>query len=120
MTSQATYTFGVVPGHPDATLLHLTGEMDETNLPELETQMEPIVHGKTAGAVVIDADGLLFINSKVVGYFAALYSSLCKQSRALLIAGMNENIQDILTLVGLTNLIPTFKTADDALKTLCN
>jgi anti-anti-sigma factor len=118
MTSQATYTFGAVPGHPDAVLLHLTGEMDETNLPELEMQMEPIVHGKTSGAVVIDAEGLLFINSKVVGYFATLYSSLRKQNRPLLITRMNENIQDILTLVGLTTLIPAFTTLEDAFKIL--
>ena len=102
----------------NAYVVHMKGEIDVTNLPDLEVAVKPIVDNADVKILILDCKDLVFIDSKVVGYFAYLYSTLSHSERKILITAANETINDILTLVGLTAIIPQFLTIDDALQNL--
>jgi len=96
-------------------IIHLEGEIDVAALPQLESAMKPLVENVSINVFVLDCANLMFIDSKVVGYMAYLYTTLSHAQRKLMFAATNETINDILTLVGLTSIIPSFATVDKAL-----
>ncbi len=96
-------------------IVHLSGEMDETNLPELEQAIAPLAEDATVKNVIFDFNGLEFINSKVIGYFASVYSTTKRVGHELIFANANETIMDILALVGLTEIVPNFNTLEEAI-----
>ena len=102
----------------NAYVIHMSGEIDVSNLPELEGVVNPLVQDTSVTSFVLDAGGLDFIDSKVVGYMAYLYSTLSKSGRKIVFAQTNSTINDILTLVGLTNIVSSYPTLDEALNSL--
>ena len=95
-------------------LIHAMGEIDQSNLPDLESAVKLILETPTLKAVVINCTDIAFINSKVVGYIAYLHTTLVKSGRKLVLAAMNETLSDILALVGLTSIIPHYETWEEA------
>ena len=102
----------------NAYVIHMSGEVDVSNLPELEGIVNPLVQDTSATVFILDAEGLEFIDSKVVGYMAYLYTTLSKAGRKIVFAQTNSTINDILTLVGLTNIVSSYPTIDEALHSL--
>ena len=98
--------------------IHMSGEVDINNLDELEKAVAPMIEKKSIKAFVIDCSNLEFIDSKIVGYIAYLHTTLNHSGRTLTIANTNETINDILTLVGLTTIIPAFESVDEAIQSL--
>lgn len=96
---------------------HLKGEIDVHRLPEAEAGLKPLVENSALTTLVLDARELTFIDSKVVGYIAYLRTTYTKSGRHLCLVGVNETVNDILSLVGLMQVIPHFATLDEALKT---
>jgi anti-anti-sigma factor len=99
----------------NAYIIHMIGEIDVSNLSDLESIIKPIIDNANVKAIILDCKDLLFIDSKVVGYIAYLSTTFGHSERKLLIASANETINDILTLVGLTAIVPQFSTIDEAL-----
>lgn len=99
-------------------VVHIVGEVDSGNLPELEGVLKPIIDDVKIKHIVFNCNDLIFIDSKVVGYIAYLHTTLSNVSRFIAFAQTNETINDILMLVGLTTIIPQFNTTEDALSNL--
>jgi anti-anti-sigma factor len=99
-------------------IIHLSGEIDITNLPEFESVMKPLLQNTNIQNFILDFNGLMFIDSKVVGYLAYLHTTLTHSKRKLIFSATNETINDILTLVGLTTIVPQFATVDEAFNSL--
>lgn len=99
-------------------ILHLSGEVDVTNLQDLENFVSPLVSDNNNKSLIIDCKGLKFIDSKIVGYIASLYTFLSNSNRKIIISSVNETISDILTLVGLTNIIQSFASFKEAIDSL--
>jgi len=99
-------------------IVHLKGEIDVTYLPELESNVKPLLENMSYAAIILDCENLIFIDSKIVGFIAYLYTSLMKADRKLAIADINETIDDILTLVGLKTLISYYDSVEKALNNI--
>lgn len=99
-------------------VIHLAGEVDVNRLSELEKAVTPLLNQATVKILILDCDGLEFIDSKVVGYIAYLHTTLSKSQRQLAVAHVNETINDILTLVGLNAIIPFYDSVEVAIETL--
>lgn len=102
----------------NAYVVHISGEIDVSNLPELEGVVNPLLQKDATNVYILDCSGLEFMDSKVVGYIAYLYTTLKKSQKNIFIIGANDTINDILTLVGLTSIIPAFSTSEEALNSL--
>lgn len=99
-------------------IVHLKGEIDVSYLPDFENVVKPLLDNAYYQAFILDCENLLFIDSKIVGYIAYLYTTLSKTSRKLFIADTNETINDILTLVGLKSVIPYYDSVEETLKNI--
>ncbi|MBU0578346.1 anti-sigma factor antagonist [Patescibacteria group bacterium] len=97
-------------------VIHMTGEIDVNQLPVLESITKPLLEENNVKGFVINCSELTFIDSKIVGYIAYLYTTLTHSNKKLLIAGANDTINDILTLVGLNAIITFFPTVDEAIQ----
>ncbi len=94
-------------------VVKLTGQIDESNLEELSNPLDTIK--KEYNIIILNIKDLYYINSKVIGYFAALYSDLNKSNKKLVFAEGNPQIMDIISLVGLTNIIEYYETESEAI-----
>ncbi|MBN1258597.1 STAS domain-containing protein [Candidatus Peregrinibacteria bacterium] len=97
-------------------LIHAGGEIDQTGLPDLENAVKPLLGNPALKILVLDCAALTFINSKVVGYLVYLHTTLAKSGRKLILAGLNETLTDILSLVGLITILPHYETWEQAVE----
>ena len=102
-----------VDKHPEIAHIVLSGAIDESNLEMVKTVVGPLMDDHTKKILALDFTNVEYINSKVVGYIASLYTLGQVNSTKLVIVGQNTNVMDILSLVGLTTLIEQKKSIND-------
>lgn len=102
-----------IENKPEVAYFILEGSIDESNLDELKNVVTPFVNDSVTKTIALDVQKLDYINSKVVGYIASLYTLGQVNSTKIVIVGENATIMDILSLVGLTTLIEQKKTVDE-------
>lgn len=96
-------------------VLALTGEMDETTLADVRTQVDPFLMDTNVKTIIFDVTNLNYINSKGIGYLVAVHTHLSKDQRTLVLAGASESVMDVIQLVGLTSIIRCVDTVEEAL-----
>ena len=90
----------------NAITINMIGEMDVNRLPEFEEEAKKVLQKPEISQVILNMERMSFMDSKTIGYIAYLYTTLKRTNRKLIISKPNENIIDILTLVGLNQIIP--------------
>jgi len=95
-------------------VVHLSGELDETSIEGLREKLDPLLNDRAVTQLILDLTNLEFINSKGIGYIVSIHTHLAKDSRVMKIAGANEAVMDVISLVGLTTIIPYFNTLEEA------
>jgi len=116
MPTTANITINSVEGNGAIKVIHVAGELDESNLPQFEAAITPLMEDKAVKVLIFNFMELKFMNSKVIGFFAYLYSTLNKDKRRIIFASYNQTIHDILTLVGLDKLVESSPTLDSAIQ----
>lgn len=96
-------------------VIHLNGELDEMSIENLKNQIDPFLNDKNVQRMIFDFTQLDFINSKGIGYMVATHTHMTKNARAIAIFGATEPVMDVISLVGLTNIIPYYATLEEAL-----
>lgn len=99
---------------PSVKVVHLKGELDEISVETLKTYVDPLLNDKNAVKIIFDFTELEFLNSKGIGYLVSVHTHLTKDGRSLVLAGAVEPVMDVISLVGLTSIVPYYKTLDDA------
>ena len=116
MPTTANITINSVEGNNAIKVIHVAGELDESNLPQFEGAITPIMEDKSVKVLIFNFMELKFMNSKVIGFFAYLYTTLSKDKRRIIFASYNQTIHDILALVGLDKLVDSAPTLDVAIQ----
>ena len=70
--------------------------------------------------LIFNLKGLEFISSKAIGYIASIHTTLNRNQRKMVLTDFNQTIKDILTLVGLDQIITTYPTFEEALQNIGN
>ncbi|MBN2306380.1 STAS domain-containing protein [Candidatus Peregrinibacteria bacterium] len=96
-------------------VVHITGELDEVSVETLKSQLDPLLADSSINQLIFDFGNLEFINSKGIGYLVSVHTHLAKDGRTMKLAGASESVMDVLSLVGLTNIIPYHATLEEAL-----
>jgi anti-anti-sigma factor len=104
-------------GDTSYALVTLTGQIDESNLTDFGVQIDPLI-GTGSQYLIFELAGLEFINSKVIGYLAAAHSKMDEFEQKMIFVNANQNIFDILELVGLTQLVPTLESEAKAVEAI--
>lgn len=96
-------------------IITLSGELDESNLEELRNKFEVFFNDVSIKTFIFDLSALEFINSKGIGFLVSIQTHLAKDKRRLMMAGAKEAVMDVIILVGLTSIIPHYKTVEEAI-----
>jgi len=82
----------------------------------LETVNEfiPKMRAETASYVVMDMSGVNFLDSAGVGALVSLFVSRRNQGKVFALAALSPQSSAVVTVAGLQNLLPIYKTAEEA------
>ena len=96
-------------------IIHVVGQLDESNVDEQAKSIYTLIEATPQGLTLIfDFAGLEYMNSKSIGYLTDWYSKVSSGGGKVLIASARDNIIDILQVVGLTQLINSYATLEEA------
>jgi anti-sigma B factor antagonist len=91
------------------------GQLDESNVDEKAQQIYQLIEQNPTNLnLIFDFEDLEYMNSKSIGYLTDWYGKVYENGGKIVIAKTRPNILDILQVVGLTQLIKTFATIDEA------
>jgi anti-anti-sigma factor len=105
----------VTNGDKIAKIITFKGQLDETNVDEKSKIIYALIEQTPKNLnLLLDFEGLEYMNSKSIGYLTDWYSKISEGGGKIVIAKAKPNILDILEVVGLTQLINCFSTQDEA------
>jgi stage II sporulation protein AA (anti-sigma F factor antagonist) len=93
----------------------IQGQLDETNVDEQSKVIYDLLEKEGANiSIVLDLSGLTYMNSKSIGYLTDWYTKVNEAGGKLVLSGAQDNVLDVLTVVGITNLIQHYPSTDEA------
>lgn len=99
----------------DTAIVSIAGQLDESNVDEKIKALYAVVENNPKGLkLILDLENLDYMNSKSIGYLTDIYGKVTEGAGKMAIAKAKSNIVDILQVVGLTQLIESFDTIEDA------
>jgi anti-anti-sigma factor len=103
--------------HPDpgVRLVEVSGELDLTNAPEVETSLHELVQGMPI--VVLDLNRVLFVDSAALH---ALFRLARSSGKLGLVLEPGAAIAPTLDIVGLSHVVPVAGTVEDVLAALAS
>lgn len=102
-----------------AFLVAISGQLDETNVDENSKQIYSLLDKESSKvSLLFDFKDLTYMNSKSIGYLTDWYTKVNDSGGVLIVAGAQENVLDVLTVVGITNLIQHYPSVDEAKQAL--
>jgi anti-anti-sigma factor len=72
------------------------------------------MRGEGSQNMVLDLSGITFLDSAGVGALVSLFVNRRNQKKTLALAGLSPQATAVVTVAGLQNLLPIFKTVEEA------
>ncbi len=93
-------------------------ELDETNADKTFKDIYEQIGDFKNKKVIFNLDWVKYVNSKSIGYIADIFSNIEDNDWKMCICCPNESVKDILELVGITTIVLTVDTEEEAIKEL--
>jgi anti-anti-sigma factor len=91
-------------------IYHAKGKLSLETVNEFIQTLRP----QTAAHLILDMSGVTFLDSAGVGSLVSIFISRRKQAKTFALAGLTAQSGAVVTVAGLQNLLPTFKTVEEA------
>ena len=98
------------------TIFEFAWELDETNADKTFTTLYSDIGDFTDKKIIFNLHGLKYLNSKSIGYIADVFSNIEDNDGQMYISNCDEGVKDVLELVGITTIIPTVDTVENAIQ----
>jgi anti-anti-sigma factor len=117
MESQIELEFAELKGKSNAKLVRFIGDLDATNV---ETVVEKIFNLLNEGFVNIvgDFEKLRYVNSTGLGILLHFSKTAKEKGGAFKIANVNENVYEIIEIIGASTLLDIYDELDEAIVSL--
>jgi anti-sigma B factor antagonist len=117
MDSQIELEYEDVKGKQNAKLVRFVGDLDATNV---ETILEKVCNLLNEGYVNIVADfkKLRYVNSTGLGILLHFSKAAREKGGTFKIANVNENVYEIIEIIGAMSLLDIYDEIDEAVATL--
>lgn len=99
-------------------IFEFSGELDETNADKTFKNIYEQVGNFDEKKIIFNFSGLRYLNSKSIGYIADIFSNTEDNDGEMYITNCDEGVKDVLELVGITTIVPTVETEDEAIKAM--
>jgi anti-sigma B factor antagonist len=97
----------------DVPVLHVAGDLDHHTAPRLREALEKV---SSAGqSVVLDLSGLTYCDSTGITVFINAYKRAKPAGGRVLIAGLNPDLVEVFTIIGLDQIFVFHPTVDEAI-----
>ena len=97
-------------------VLTVSGRIDATSAPVLEQTLLATVDEKT-GPIIVDMSEVDYVSSAGLNVTLLAAKALAKTSRQLVVAGVNDDVADVMRLTGVDKLIMLSESLDAAIDT---
>lgn len=101
----------------DVLIFEFSGELDETNADKTFKNIYEQIGDLDDKKILFDLKGLKYLNSKSIGYIADIFSNV-EDNGKMCISQCSDGVRDILDLVGITEIIDTVDTNQEAMEKL--
>lgn len=91
------------------------GELDQSTLLDTEKQMNDFLEKFDRPCLIFDFSNLKYTNSEGIAFMVTVHAKLVKKGNKLLLTRVQSNVADILEVIGIGKLIPTFHTIEEAI-----
>jgi len=117
MESQIELIYEEIRGRENAKLIRFVGDLDATNV---ETVLEKVINLLNDGIVklVVDFKQLRYVNSTGLGILLHFSKSAKEKGGCFKIANINENVYEIIEIIGATSLLEIYDDLDEAVAAL--
>jgi anti-anti-sigma factor len=117
MESHIDLEYEKIKGKDNAQLVRFVGDLDATNV---ETVVEKVFNLLNDGFVNIIADfaKLRYVNSTGLGILLHFSKSAKEKGGSFKIANVNENVYEIIEIIGATSLLEIYDELDEAIENL--
>lgn len=102
----------------DILTFEFSGELDETNADKTFKNIYDEIGDFGGKKILFNLNGLKYLNSKSIGYIADVFSNIEESDGKMCISHCSDGVKDILELVGITTIIPTVDTDEEAMQEL--
>jgi anti-anti-sigma factor len=85
---------------------------------ETVSDFTPVLRPEPAANVVLDLSGVSFLDSAGVGALVSLFVNRRGQGKTFSLAALTPQSTAVVTVAGLQNLLPVYKTVEEALAKL--
>ncbi len=106
-----------IENHPQARLLRFVGDLDSTNAEETSNEMVALLKDDVT-TLVADFSRLRYVNSTGLGALLFVNKKVKEVGGVFKVANVNENVLEIIEIIGADQLLELHKTLDEALATL--
>lgn len=95
-------------------IMSVTGRVDSSTASQLDAQLDELIH-KT-NKIVLDLQGLAYLSSAGVRAIAKAAKATQKAGGGVKLASIPSLVAEVLELVGMNQILETFPTTDEAVK----
>lgn len=101
------------PDIPNSKLVYFDGDFDgysEDTVGELQGEVDQAGPGST---LIFEFSKLNYLNSFAIGQLVAWHNTMNSKQGKIFIVGINKNIQDIFSVLGIESVFKTYATLED-------
>jgi anti-anti-sigma factor len=117
MESHIELSFEDIRGKQNAKLIRFVGDLDATNI---ETVLEKVCNLINEGftSIIADFKQLRYVNSTGLGILLHFSKTAREKGGCFKIANINENVYEIIEIIGATTLLEIYDDLDEAVEAL--
>ncbi|MFP4015129.1 MAG: STAS domain-containing protein [Chitinispirillaceae bacterium] len=117
MESQIELTCENIPGKDNAKLIRVIGDLDATNVDSVREQVDNYFSDGFVN-IIADFKKLRYVNSTGLGILLHFSKSAKEKGGSFKIANVNENVYEIIEIIGATSLLEIYDELDEAVAAL--
>ena len=117
MQSQIELNFEDIKGHDNAQLVKFAGDLDATNVEDVVEKIFALL-GKGLVHIVADFEKLRYVNSTGLGILLHFSKSAKEKGGSFKICNVNENVYEIIEIIGATTILEIYDDFEEAVDTL--
>ena len=100
-------------------IVKFEGQLDSSNVEDAKKLMDEVIDKNPAKLfLVFDFEKLAYLNSRAIGCLVECYETIAKGGGKIIIVRPTENVEDVITVVGIIKVIPMYKTVEEAVAAL--
>jgi len=103
---------------PKTKVIHFVGDFDgyaKENITDLQKLIDESEDGTK---LIFDFEKLNFLNSYAIGHLVSWHNHLTKGGGEIVVVGINKSVEEIFSILGITNIFKIFTDFNSAIEAL--